>query len=204
MPGGGVSAARFRECPWVRLFKGGNAALPFRTVRNFPARSVRRNGRGIKIRRPEERRRRREGEESSRRTGAYLFSFKIVREGVFFRGGGHGVRFNVLGTLDQRDAYGLAAVAHGVISVKEAAHEFLGAGIEHLLFSQVGVAVVAVTHEKEFVFLPVKDQAGAQLSKRPSFVQGYGNEDIADVVSGFFIPFPSPVFQSSCGNRLHV
>ena len=70
-----------------------------------------------------------------------------------------------LGTLDQRDAYGLAAVAHGVISVKEAAHECRGAGIEHLLFSQVGVAVVAVTNEKEFVFLPVKDQAGAQLSK---------------------------------------
>lgn len=104
------------------------------------------------------------------------------------------MRFNILGALDQRDAYGLAAVAHGVISVKEAAHEFLGAGIEHLLFSQVGVAVVAVTHEKEFVFLPVKDQAGAQLSKRPSFVQGYGNEDIADVVSGFFHPFAVPCF----------
>ena len=69
------------------------------------------------------------------------------------------MRLNVLGALDQRDAHGLAAVAHVVICVKEAAHEFLALGIEHLFLPQVGVAVVTVAYEKEFVLLPVKDQA---------------------------------------------
>ena len=111
-----------------------------------------------------------------------VFLFEVVRKGVPFRSGRPVVDFKVL-VFDQRDAYGLAPVSLGVIPVQEAADEFLGLGVEHAFFHQLGVLVVAVAHMEQFIFLAVINQAGRKLSEFAAGIVGDGDKDVVGVVS---------------------